>query len=100
MKKVAFRPVGEQLQSVAKYASTYNKLLFFLLLAVVYGFVVVRINVLSQAEPNPDDVSAQIVGGKSLKVDPTVVDKIQKLQDNSVSVQSLFDQARQNPFRE
>lgn len=77
----------------------YRILLFFVLLAGVYSIILLRINTLSQAQPSASEVTVQTTQ-KSLKVDPTVVEKIQQLQDNSVSVQSLFDQARQNPFHE
>ena len=77
----------------------YRVLLFFVVLAGIYSLVVLRINTLSQAEPSASDVTLQTTA-HSLKVDPTVVQKIQQLQDNSVSVQALFQQARNNPFNE
>jgi hypothetical protein len=100
-KKTSAKPFS--LQASASKAGnalyTYRVLLFFVLLASVYSVILLRINTLSQAQPDASEVSVQTTQ-KSLKVDPAVVEKIQQLQDNSVSVQALFDQARQNPFHE
>jgi hypothetical protein len=78
----------------------YRALLFFVFVAFVYAFIVYRINVLSSAEPDPSAVASASKGPKQPRIDPAVVEKIEELEDNSVNVQSLFDQARQNPFQE
>jgi hypothetical protein len=69
-------------------------------LVAIYGFLSWRIAVLMQAEPDDSKVSAQLQAVGVPKVDPEVISKISTLEDNSVSVQTLFDQARQNPFSE
>lgn len=35
---------------------------------------------------------------KSLRIDKSTVDKLNSLQDNSVQVQAIFNDARNNPF--
>lgn len=80
---------------------TYKAFLFFLALATLYGFIIWRINVLSNAPPSQSDIlSASKQAPIQPHIDPATVSKIQSLQDNSVNVQSLFNQARQNPFQE
>lgn len=74
--------------------------LFLLLLVVVYGFVVWRAHVLSNTQPAPAAVAAQSQTNPQPHIDQGVISKIRQLQDNSVSVQALFNQARQNPFQE
>lgn len=91
--------LATELCRVGRVVLAYRVLLFFVVLAGVYSIVVLRINTLSQAEPSASDVTLQATA-HSLKVDPSVVQKIQQLQDNSVSVQALFQQARNNPFNE
>lgn len=83
----------ENLHLIGRYAV----LLFFLLLAGVYGFLIFRINSLSNATPTD---SSPVSTVQVPHIDPTVVKQLQQLQDNSVSVKSLFDQARSNPFQE
>ncbi len=82
----------------SKKASAYRVLIFFLLVALLYGFIVWRINAFSNTPASTSEETAQTTSQPH--IDPATVAKIQSLQDNSVSVQSLFDAARQNPFQE
>lgn len=79
-------------------ASTYKAFIFFLAVAVLYGFIIWRVNVFSNAPASTSEVAAQT--SAQPRIDKTTIDKIQSLQDNSVSVQALFNQARDNPFQE
>ena len=74
----------------------YAIILFVLFLALVYGFLLYRINVVSSAEPS----DAAITQANTPRVDKTVVKQLLDLKDNSVTVQTLFDEARSNPFQE
>ena len=96
-KNLSLGNLPEQLRQVGAWLYRYRVMLFFLFLASLYGFILLQINSLSQAEPTAAEISAQ---KRSLKVDPAVVQKIEQLKDNSVSVQTLFDAARNNPFHE
>lgn len=78
----------------------YTVVFYLLLLAIVYGFVLYKVSRLVGAQPSDSDVSAQVQSAATPHVDAATVQQIQALQDNSVSVQSLFDQARNNPFNE
>ncbi len=90
----------KSLRESERKAATYKAFLFFLALAALYGFIVWRINVLSSAPPSASDLSNASKGTAQPHIDQTTIDKIQSLKDNNVNVQSLFDQARQNPFQE
>jgi hypothetical protein len=79
--------------------SRYAVILFFVLVAGVYGFVVLRINSLSNAQPSDSDVAAQSTATPVPRIDPKVAQQLQDLEDNSVNVQTLFEQARNNPFQ-
>jgi hypothetical protein len=74
--------------------------LFIFTVMVLYIFVTWRVNVLSNAEPTDAQISSKISETKSPRIDQATVNKIRQLQDNSVSVQTLFNEARQNPFQE
>ena len=75
----------------------YRILFFFLLVVGVYGFLVYRIEALNNAKPTGSAVNTVT---QVPRVDPTVLQQLQSLQDNSVNVQALFNQARSNPFQE
>lgn len=88
------------LGQVAKVLNKYRVFLFFLIVASLYGFIVWRINVLAVASPTEEDVKTAQQQNQSLKIDESVVQKMLTLKDNSQSVQTLFDDARDNPFSE
>ena len=75
-------------------------ILFLLLLTAVYGFTLFRITMLSNVQPDSSAVSTQAKASAVPHIDPVAVRQIQNLQDNSVRVQTLFNQARSNPFQE
>lgn len=77
----------------------YSLLLFFVIVAMIYGFLLLRITTLSNQQPTEADISNQINSSQIPHIDKSVVKQLQSLEDNSVSVQALFNQARSNPFQ-
>ena len=90
----------QKLTSVFLKLKRYLVPLFLLLLLGLYGFVVLRIQALNGAEPSATEISAQSQVAQVSHIDPKVLAQLQQLQDNSVNVQTLFDQARSSPFQE
>ncbi len=91
------------LKTVSRYAKKVQKyivLISFVLILSLYGFLVLQISKASQNEPNQDDITAQLNTIKRLRIDEESITKIQQLQDQNVVVQSLFEEARNNPFKE
>jgi hypothetical protein len=78
----------------------YSSVLFFLLFALVYGYMIMKINAFSNAPVDEDEVILQVTSSPSLRIDEDAVQQLQTLKDNSVNVQTLFDQGRTNPFQE
>ena len=57
-----------------------------------------QIGTLSRTEPSETEVSEQL---KTVtQINQESIDKIQQLRDQNVRVQSLFKEARDNPFQE
>ena len=79
--------------------SRYAPIMFFVLIAVVYGFVLLRITMLANLQPTNSDVSGEIAQ-LTPHIDKNAVQQLQGLEDNSVNVKSLFEDARNNPFGE
>jgi hypothetical protein len=77
----------------------YKTIFFLAFVAVLYGIVLLHINSLNGQQPSTQAVNSQVKAANVPHIDQSVVQQIQSLQDNSVSVQSLFDQARNNPFQ-
>ena len=85
--------------SIAKI-NRFKIIIFVLLVVSVYGYIVLTISNLSNAQPSPDQLNQQNISIKSAKVDKKVILQLQQLQDNSINVKTLFDDARDNPFQE
>jgi hypothetical protein len=92
------KDLPEQLGNVFRKVSGYRVFIFFLLVTGVYGYIIWRINTFSNTPASTSEKSSQTVAQP--RIDAATVQKIKSLQDNSVRVQSLFDEARQNPFQE
>jgi hypothetical protein len=90
--------IGTQIGGVLKKMRAYQALIFFLFVAALYGFILWRINTYSNAPASQSAENAQM--GSQPHVDQATVQKMLELQNNSVSVQALFNQARANPFQE
>jgi len=98
--KFNIRDIPEKAVAILRRVSRYGVVLFLIFIALIYGFVILRINSLSNAQPTDNAVTSQVQAARIPHIDKSVVDQLQSLQDNSVSVKSLFNQARANPFQE
>ena len=86
--------------SALKKARVYATFIFIITVLLIYSFLVLRISVLSQAEPSEAEAAEQAVTVKRLKIDQNAIDKIEELEDQNIAVQSLFQAARDNPFQD
>jgi hypothetical protein len=75
----------------------YGFAFFLLFLVAIYGFVIYRINTLAAVMPSDTAVTSTT---KTPHIDKNLVQQLNQLKDNSVTVQTLFDEARSNPFNE
>lgn len=78
----------------------YKAIIFFIVLAVIFGYLFYTINSLSSRQPDDNAINDKYQSVTRPHIDQSVIDKIKQLQDNSVQIKSLFNQARNNPFSE
>ena len=100
MKNILPPKIADTTSNVVTQLVKYKLLLFVLFIAGVYGFLVLTISSLSSMEPTREQISERSSPIKSAKVDKKIIRQLEQLQDNSVSVKALFDEARDNPFQE
>ncbi len=91
--------MGRKLSAVIGRISHYSVVLFLVFVVCIYGVVVWRINTLLTTQPSPAAVTSQVKANNIPQIDPAVVKQLRTLRDNSVNVQALFDQGRNNPFQ-
>ncbi len=89
-----------KLQPVIQFLKRYAVFMFVLLVLGIFGFFVFRINQYSRIEPSDEAVQEKLKSVQRPKIDQSVLDKIEQLKGQNIQVQSLFDQARNNPFNE
>lgn len=94
------RTMQSQLGDVWKETVRLRVILFLVLLVALYGFIGLRIKTLANVQPSESQVISKGSSTARPHLDQAVVDKVRQLQESSATVQTLFDQARQNPFRE
>lgn len=74
---------------------------FVLVFLCIYVFLVQHIGQLINSEASPQAVTETSAKPISrLKVDKAAVEQIEQLESQNIEIQTLFNQARQNPFAE
>ncbi len=75
-------------------------MIFVLLFASIYAFLILSIDSLSSATPSSTAVDEELKTVKRLNVSQESIDRMLKLSEENIEVKSLFDEARNNPFAE
>jgi hypothetical protein len=98
-KKLDLKALQAKADLWLRRARRFSLLLFIGFIAILYGFVLLRINSLSNVQPSPESVTSQVKAAGVPHIDESVVQQLESLHNNSVNVQALFNDARNNPFQ-
>jgi len=98
--KNQIKDIAKRLSPAMLFIKRYAVFIFIMILLGIFGFLVLRINNYSQIEPSEDAVQEKLQAVQRPKVDQAALDKIKLLEDQNIQVNSLFDNARKNPFNE
>lgn len=98
--KIQIPKQAEKLQPLIRFIKRYMVFIFVTTMLLILAFFVFRINQYSNIEPAEDAFSDRLKTVQRPKIDQAVVDKILQLKSQNIEVQSLFEQARNNPFSE
>lgn len=97
---IELKDLPRKLMPLLDTARKYLKIGYFVFMLLVFSFLVFQINRFASVEPNEDQVDEKLQTVQRPHIDQSSIDKIQQLQDQNVQVQSLFQDARDNPFSE
>ena len=97
--KLTLADLIDKLIQIKRILLGYSVLIFVLFIAGLYGFILFRISSLTNAQPSSSAVSGQVQAAQIPHIDKNVLNQLESLQNNSVNVQSLFNNARSNPFQ-
>ncbi|HSW79438.1 MAG TPA: hypothetical protein VLG47_01550 [Candidatus Saccharimonadales bacterium] len=98
--KDQLKPILSKLKPAQAFAKKYLNFIILLIFLLLYTFMVVRIDSLSGAAPSDAQVTAKEQAIAQPKIDKATLNKIEKLQNQNIQVQALFNQARNDPFSE
>lgn len=88
------------LKKLTKALKPHMIFVFIISVISIYGLLVFQINRLSSMEPSDEKINEELNTIKRPKIDQETISKIEQLEDQSVGVQSLFKEARDNPFQD
>lgn len=100
MKSLKLQFSASKFDPVKNFLQRYKTVLFVLIILAVYGFLAFRIGSLTNADPSEAAYAEKVKEVKRTKIDQSAIDKIQQLKSENVQVQTLFEQARDNPFKD
>lgn len=93
---------SQALKNLATKLAKLKKFLWLFLLiffVVIYGYVVIKLDGFVGEQPSSNAISNDLKTAAQPAINPKVVNQLNQLQNNSISVQALFDQGRSNPFQ-
>ncbi len=94
------KQLSSKVAPILKKVNKYRILIFILCLAFVFGFLLIKINSYAQIEPTEDAVAEKLTTVQRPKIDEKALERIKQLEDQNIEVQTIFKQARDNPFSE
>lgn len=97
--KTKQRPLKEQLSSLLNQLIKYKWVFLILFFLIIYVILGSSIQGFINQQPSASMVSADLKTTVQPNINPKLVNKLKQLNNNSVSVQALFNQSRQNPFQ-
>lgn len=97
---IEVKDIPKKLQALFEANQKYLPITYFVFIILLGAFFVFKINSFSNITPTDDQVSEKLQTIQRPHIDQASIDKIQQLQDQNVEVESLFKDARDNPFSE
>jgi hypothetical protein len=98
--KSEMRMAAAKARGIFQQSRKYSLVIFLAFVACLYAFLFMRVNSLSNIEPSQATVDQQVQAARVPHLNESIVRQLESLQDNNVSVQTLFNETRNNPFQE
>lgn len=88
------------LQMLLKLINRYSFIIFLIIFASLAGYLVTRIGYLSSLEPSQIQIDQKLENVKRPTTDTESILKLKELEGRNISIESLFDNGRTNPFED
>lgn len=83
---------------IKNFIARYAVLLFIISVVAIFSFMTLGIAHFSDREPTAVEIDEKRLSVKVVKLDEKSINKIKELQDQNISIESLFNNGRENPF--
>lgn len=83
---------------VKEFIARYAVILFIIGVVAIFSFMTLGIAHFSDRKPTIVEETEKRMSVKVVKLDEKSINKIKELQDQNISIESLFDNGRENPF--
>lgn len=97
---VNFKSIKIKLRKLLKMEARHATFLIIMAILLIYLINVWTIGKLATAEPSLEAQASSESTGRLLRVDEAAIKQIQELEYRNPDIKSLFNEARNNPFRE
>lgn len=87
-----------KLLPIKNFIGRYSVIIFIIAVVSVLSFMTLRIAHYANLEPSDSQIDEKKASLKNTKLDEAAISKIKELQDKNISIESLFDNGRNNPF--
>lgn len=88
------------LLKLLKWLKRYGLIIALVIVAGMYASLIIQINLLNRREPTNQQVTERLEKIIQPSVNEDTVTKMKDLEENSKEVKTLFQEARDNPFKE
>ncbi len=88
----------KQFKTLIEYITRLRTVLTIVALCGIFGFAIIRIDNLSNPEPDQARLDEQSTTLRKVTFDEEVIDQIQGLIDSGITIDAEFDPDRDNPF--
>lgn len=94
------KDLSSLIQKILPVLQRYAVTICFLAIAAAYGYIIVNASQQASLEPSETKINEQFQGASRPKLDPQIAEKLQQLEARNIEIQSIFNEARNNPFSE
>jgi len=88
----------EKLIVIKDFLARFTVIIFVFFVALVFAILTLNIANYSNREPSDDQIEERLSSLKTVNLNEQAIQKIQELESYSISIESLFNNGRANPF--
>ncbi len=89
-----------KIQVVGTFLRQYVVLIVIIIFGAMYGFLILTSTKQVDNQPGENQISEKLQGTTRPKLDEAVANKLNELEEQNIEIQSIFQEARNNPFTE